>query len=57
MVVVETGGRPVILGGDLAVWFGELDEPRTEGQPLVRTLDPELVRLAHTHETWRPGAG
>ena len=23
MVVAETGGRPVIVGGDVAVWFGE----------------------------------
>ena len=23
VVVVETGGRPVIVGGDVAVWFGE----------------------------------
>src|SRR4029077_20051224 len=29
----ETGGRrPVVVGGDVAVWFGELDEPHTEGQ-------------------------
>jgi hypothetical protein len=27
VVVVETGGRPVVVGGDVAVWFGELDEP------------------------------
>jgi N-acyl homoserine lactone hydrolase len=31
VVVVETGGRPVVVGGDMAVFFGELDEPRTEG--------------------------
>jgi N-acyl homoserine lactone hydrolase len=31
-VVVETGSRPVVVGGDVAVWFGELDEPHTEGQ-------------------------
>ena len=54
MVVVETGGRPVIVGGDVAVWFGELDEPHTEGQLRVRALDPELVWLAHAHEPWRP---
>ena len=54
VVVVETGGRPVVLGGDVAVWFGELDEPRTEGQVRVRALDPELVWLAHEHEPWRP---
>jgi N-acyl homoserine lactone hydrolase len=55
VVVVETGGRPVVIGGDMAVWFGELDEPRTEGQLLVRALEPEFVWLSHTHEPWRPG--
>jgi N-acyl homoserine lactone hydrolase len=53
VVVVEAGGRPVVVGGDMAVWFGELDEPRTEGQLLVRALDPELVWLAHVQEPWR----
>jgi N-acyl homoserine lactone hydrolase len=56
VVVVETGGRPIVVGGDVAVSFGELDEPSTEGQQLVRALDPELVWLAHEHEPWRPGA-
>jgi N-acyl homoserine lactone hydrolase len=55
VVVVETGGRPVVLSGDTAVFFGDLDEPRTEGQRLVRALDPEVVWLAHQHEPWRPG--
>ena len=54
VVVVETGGRPVVVGGDVAAWFGELDEPHTEGQLRVRALDPELVWLAHEHEPWRP---
>ena len=54
VVVVGTGGRPVVIGGDMAVWFGELDEPQTEGQLLVRALDPELVWLAHVDEPWRP---
>ena len=54
VVVVETRGRPVVVGGDVAVWFGELDEPQTEGQLRVRALDPELVWLAHAHEPWRP---
>jgi hypothetical protein len=35
-VVVETGGPPVVVGSDVAVRFGELDEPRTEGQLRVR---------------------
>ena len=55
VVVVETGGRPVVIAGDVAVWFGELDEPTTEGQLLVRALDPELVWLSHEHKPWRPG--
>ena len=54
MVVVETGGRPVIVGGDVAVWHGEFDEPPTEGRQRVLALDPELVWLAHEHEPWRP---
>ncbi len=56
VVVVETGGRPVVVGGDVAVWFGELDEPTSEGQLMVCALDPELVWLAHEHEPWRPAA-
>ena len=43
IVVIETGGRPTVVGGDVAVWFGELDEPHTEGQLRVLGLDPELV--------------
>jgi N-acyl homoserine lactone hydrolase len=54
VVVVETGGRPVVVGGDVAVWFGELDEPYSEGQLRVLALDPELVWLAHEHQPWRP---
>ena len=41
VVVVETDGRPVVVGGDMAVCFAELDEPHTEGQLRVRALDPE----------------
>jgi N-acyl homoserine lactone hydrolase len=54
MVVVETGARPVVVVGDLAVSFRELDEPQTVGQLRVRALDPEVVWLAHQHEPWRP---
>jgi N-acyl homoserine lactone hydrolase len=53
VVVIETGGRPIVVGGDVAVWFGELDEPHTEGQLRVLALLPELVWLAHEHEPWR----
>ena len=48
------GMQVVVVGGDVAVWFGELDEPHSEGQLRVRALDPELVWLAHEHEPWRP---
>jgi len=54
VVVVETGERPVVIAGDAAVWFGELDEPKDDGQRLIRALDPEAVWLAHAHEPWRP---
>src|SRR3954452_11238445 len=54
VVVVETGGRPVVVGGDVAVRLAELDEPQTDGQHRVRALDPERVWLAHEHEPWRP---
>jgi N-acyl homoserine lactone hydrolase len=56
VVVVETGGRPLVVGGDVAISHGELDEPSTDGQVRVRALDPELVWLAHAHEPWRPRA-
>jgi len=57
VVVVENGGWPTVVGGDVAVWFGELDEPTTEGQLRVLALDPELVWLAHVREPWRPRTG
>ena len=56
VVVVETGERPVVVGGDVAVWFGELDEPQTEGQRRVRALEPEQVWLTHVDEPWRPSS-
>ena len=54
VVVVERGGRSVVICGDTAVFPAELDQPRTEGQRLVRALDPEEVWLSHGHEPWRP---
>lgn len=54
IVVVGTGEHPTVVCGDTAVWFGELDEPQTEGQRLVRALDPEQVWLSHEHRPWRP---
>lgn len=54
VVAVETGDGPVVIAGDTAVWHGELDEPGTEGQQLVRALKPTLVWLSHETEPWRP---
>ena len=56
VVVVDTGRNPSVVAGDLAVWFGELDDPQTEGQHLVRALNPEAVWLAHADEPWRPSS-
>jgi len=56
MVVVENGPRPVVIVGDLAVSFSDLDEPTTEGQRRVRDLRPESAWLAHQHQPWRPAA-
>src|SRR4051812_44779150 len=54
VVVVENGARPVVVGGDVAVWFGELDEPQTEVQLRGRALDPHRPWLAHERAPWRP---
>ena len=54
VVVIDSGERPVVVCGDTAVWFGELDEPRTDAQRRVRALNPEEVWLAHVREPWRP---
>ncbi|BDZ55287.1 N-acyl homoserine lactonase family protein [Agromyces marinus] len=54
IVVVDTGEGPIVLVGDTAVWFGELDDPGTEGQRLVRSLEPREVWLAHVREPWSP---
>ena len=55
VVVVEAGEHPTVVVGDTAVTFSDLDDPSTEGQRLVRSLEPEHVWLAHAHEPWRPG--
>ncbi|MFC9353159.1 MBL fold metallo-hydrolase [Arthrobacter sp. NPDC057013] len=52
IVVIDGDQGPTIIAGDTAVWFDELDNPRTEGQRLVRSLNPEMVWLAHQHKPW-----
>ncbi|KRE94369.1 MBL fold metallo-hydrolase [Nocardioides sp. Soil774] len=54
VVVVETEAGRVVIAGDTAVFHGELDEPRTEGQRVVRALEQAEVWLSHAHEPWRP---
>jgi N-acyl homoserine lactone hydrolase len=54
VVVVERGGQSVVICGDTAVFFAELDEPSTDGQRLIRALEPGEVWLSHQHEPWRP---
>src|SRR3954462_8017109 len=43
VVVGASGSHPVVIAGDAAVWSGELDDPQTEGQRLIRSLDPAEV--------------
>jgi len=54
VVVIDGGEGPTIIAGDTAVWFDELDNPRTEGQLLVRSLNPAMVWLTHGHKPWMP---
>ena len=52
IVVVDTGDRPTVIAGDTAVWFGELDDPQTEGQLLIHSLHPAHVWITHEHTSW-----
>lgn len=52
VVVVETADGPVVIAGDTAVSYDDLDHPRTAGQRLVRGLEPHVVWLSHAHEPW-----
>ncbi|MGN7798835.1 MBL fold metallo-hydrolase [Leifsonia sp. 22587] len=54
IVVVDAGERPIVIAGDTAVWGAQLDEPETEGQLLIRSLDPQQVWLSHADEPWTP---
>lgn len=54
IVVVDREDGSVVIAGDTAVWDGELEEPTTEGQRLIRSLDPVAVWLAHAQNPWRP---
>ncbi|AJM76951.1 MBL fold metallo-hydrolase [Rathayibacter toxicus] len=55
-IVVVGQEHPTVIVGDTAVQFSDLDHPRTEGQRLVQSLNPERAWLAHQHAPWIPGA-
>ena len=52
VVVVATACGPAVIAGDTAIVHADLDEPRSDGQRLVRALDPEAVWLSHEHAPW-----
>ncbi|VXB06924.1 Metallo-beta-lactamase superfamily protein [Arthrobacter sp. 9AX] len=54
IVVIAGDKGPTIIAGDTAVFFNELDNPHTEGQQLVRALNPEKVWLTHAPAPWTP---
>ena len=54
VVVVETPEGRHVIAGDAAISFSDLDDPQTEGQQIIRSLDPVAVWLAHADEPWRP---
>ena len=56
VVVIDGDGPPTVIAGDTAVFFDELDNPRTEGQQLIRSLNPAMVWLSHADTPWKPGA-
>ena len=56
IVVVESAEGPVVIAGDTAVWFGELDEPTNDAQRRVLALSPAAVWLSHADDAWRPVA-
>jgi N-acyl homoserine lactone hydrolase len=56
IVVIDGATGPTIIAGDTAVWFDELDNPRTEGQLLIRSLNPATVWFSHGHTPWKPGS-
>ena len=54
VVVIDGDEGPTVIAGDTAVWFDELNNPRTEGQLLIRSLNPARVWLSHEHRPWKP---
>ncbi|AXE39134.1 N-acyl homoserine lactonase family protein [Acidipropionibacterium virtanenii] len=57
IVLIDDADGPTIIAGDTAVWSGELDVPRTEGQRLIRALNPARVWLSHESGPWSEETG
>jgi N-acyl homoserine lactone hydrolase len=50
VVVVEMGGRPVVVGGDVAVWFGELQRIQDQRRPKRQSRhEPRAHHVLHSH--------
>jgi len=54
IVVVDSDDQRLVIAGDTAVWFGELEDPTTEGQRTIHALRPDAVWLSHEHHPWTP---
>lgn len=57
VVTGEDDAGPIVLAGDNVVVHSDLDEPQTDAQRLIRSLEPQVVWFAHSAEPWRPNAG
>jgi N-acyl homoserine lactone hydrolase len=55
VVVIETDAGPIVVGGDVATGYAELDQPQSAGQRRVMALKPDVVWLTHENEPWRRG--
>lgn len=56
-IVVNTHLHFDHCNGDVAVWFGELDDPKSDGQVQVCALGPAQVWLTHEHQPWQRRTG
>lgn len=54
IVVIDGDQGPTVVAGDTAVRFADLENPKTEGQLLIRSLNPEMVWLTHENKPWNP---
>ena len=53
VVLVETDNGRVVIAGDSAITSADLEQPHTDGQWIIRGLEPALVWLSHQTDPWR----